>query len=175
MTSTKTSLALSAAIPSLLVLMGLLALTGPGCGSDNGSADAGPQLTTGIYTASDARNVVDNCNVSPTGLAGSQYLVVVDGGFMQFYGTTTPDPVGVPPQPAQGQGTLSEGQAVLNRDNDTTSASCDYHLKVVNRITVTGNNAFTSAYERTEANHSGNCPANHPDGCTTTFNWDLTQ
>jgi hypothetical protein len=175
MTSTKTSLALSAAIPALLVLMGLLVPTGLGCGSDNGNADAGPQLTTGIYTASDARNVVDNCHQNPNPLAGTQYLVVVDAGFVQFYGTTTATPVGVPPQPAQGQGTLSGGQATLNHDNDTTNGSCDYHLKVVNRITVTGNNAFTSAYERTETNHSGICPSDRPDGCTTTFNWDLTQ
>ena len=85
----KASLALVASIGSLLVL------TAQGCGSDNGgSADAGPQLATGIYTASDARNVVDNCHTNPTGLAGSQYLVVVDAGFVQFYGTTTAAPVG---------------------------------------------------------------------------------
>ena len=167
----KASLALSAGIGSLLVLIA------QGCGSDNGgSADAGPQLATGIYTASDARNVVDNCHTSPTGLAGSQYLLVVDAGFVQFYGTTTADPVGTPPQPAQGVGTLSEGQAVLNRENDTTIAgtSCAFHLKIVNRIRVTGNNAFTSAYERTETSHMGNCPLDHPDDCTTTFSWDLS-
>ena len=175
MRSIKSSLAVVASVASLPLL-----LLGQACGSDNGgNADAGPQLTTGIYTASDARSVVDNCHTSPTGLAGTQYLVVVDGGsgFVQFYGTTTPDPVGVPPQPAQGQGTLSEGQAVLNRENDTTIAgtSCAFHLKVVNRIMVTRDNAFTSAYERTETNHMGNCPPDHPDNCTTTFNWDLAQ
>jgi hypothetical protein len=175
MRSIKASLTLAAGVGSLL-----LALLGQGCGSDNGGgADAGPQLTTGIYTASDARNVVDNCHTNPTGLAGTQYLVVVDAGtgFVQFYGTTTADPVGTPPQPAQGQGTLSEGQAVLNRENDTTIAgtSCVFHLKVVNTIMVTRNNAFTSAYERTETNHIGNCPTDHPDNCTTTFNWDLAQ
>lgn len=71
---------------------------------------AGPQLTTGLYTASDARNVVDNCHTAPTGLGGSQYLVVVDAGFVQFYETTTATPAGIPPQPAQGQGTLSGGR-----------------------------------------------------------------
>jgi hypothetical protein len=172
MKPTKTSLALVSAISSLLVLVGI------GCGSSNeGNADAGPQLATGIYTASDARNVVDNCHTNPNPLAGSQYLVVVDAGFVQFYGTTTATPVGTPPQPAQGQGTLSEGQATLNRDNDTTisGTTCAFHLKVVNRIMVTRDNAFTSAYERTETNHSGNCPVDHPDGCTTTFDWDLAQ
>jgi hypothetical protein len=168
MNSIKTSLALGAA----LLLMGL------GCGSDNGgNADAGPQLTTGIYTASDARNVVDNCHQAPNPLVGTQYLVVVDAGFVQFYGTTTASPVGVPPQPAQGEGTLFQGQATLNRDNDTTIAgtTCAFHLKVVNSISVTRDNAFTSAYERTETNHTGNCPPDHPDDCTTTFNWDLAQ
>jgi hypothetical protein len=158
--------------------IGFLVVLGQGCGSDNGgSADAGPQLATGIYTASDARNVVDNCHTAPTGLGGSQYLVVVDAGFVQFYGTTTADPVGVPPQPAQGQGTLSEGQATLNRENDTTisGTTCAFHLKIVNRITVTRTNAFTSNYERTETNHQGNCPTDHPDNCTTTFDWDLAQ
>ena len=172
MRSLKASLALVASIGSLFVLIA------HGCGSGSGgSADAGPQLTTGIYTASDARNVVDNCHTNPTGLAGSQYLVVVDAGYVQFYGTTTADPVGIPPQPAQGQGTLSEGQAVLNRENDTTIAgtTCAFHLHVVNMITVTRDNAFTSSYERTETNHMGNCPADHPDNCTTTFDWDLAQ
>jgi len=172
MRSIKASLALVAGIVSLV------ALVGQGCGSDDGgSADAGPQLATGLYTASDARNIVDNCHTNPTDLAGTQYLLVVDAGFVQFYGTTTPDPVGTPPQPAQGQGTLSEGQAVLNRENDTTisGTTCAFHLKVVNRITVTRDNAFTSAYERTETNHLGNCPSDHPDNCTTTFTWDLAE
>jgi hypothetical protein len=170
MTSTKNSVLLG------MTLLSLGVVVGTGCGSDNGGTpDGGAQLTTGIYTASNARNLLDGCNVNPTGLAGTQYLVVVDGGVVQFYGTTTADPVGTPPQPAQGQGTLSGGQAVLTRDNDTTNASCDYHLRVVNSILVTGNDSFTSAYERTETNHSGTCPANRPDGCVTSFNWDLSR
>jgi hypothetical protein len=172
MKSTKTLLALSAAIASVLAVMGL------GCGSDNGgNADAGPQLTTGIYTASNARNLVDGCNQAPAGLAGTQYLVTVNAGYVQFYGTTTATPVGNPPQPAQGQGTLSNGQATLLRDNDTTipGTTCAFHLKVVNSILVTRNNAFTSAYERTETNHTADCPVDHTDGCVTSFNWDLAQ
>ena len=172
MRSINTTLALTAGLGALV------ALIGQGCGSDNGgSADAGPQLTTGLYTATDARNVVDLCHINPTGLGGSKYLVVVDAGFVQFYGTTTADPVGTPPQPAQGQGTLSEGQATLNRENDTTisGTTCAFHLKIVNAITVTRDNAFTSHYQRTETNHQGNCPADHPDNCTTTFDWDLAQ
>lgn len=173
MRSIKASLALAASIGSLLVL----SAQGCGGGGNGGSADAGPQLTTGIYTASDARSVVDNCHTDPTGLAGTQYLVVVDAGYVQFYGTTTADPVGTPPQPAQGQGTLFEGTATLDRENDTTIAgtTCAFHLQVVNKITVARDNAFTSNYERTETNHMGNCPTDHPDNCTTTFAWDLAQ
>jgi hypothetical protein len=46
-------------------------------------------------------------------------------------------------------------------------------LKVQKSILVTARDQFTSAYERTETNHTGTCPPNRPDGCVTSFNWDL--
>ena len=164
------------------VAVAVAVVTTMGCGSDNGgNSDGGFNLETGIYTASAARNVTDGCSQNPNDpadpLVGKQFLINVDAtsGFIQFFGTTTATPVGTPPQPAQGQGTLSDGQAVLNRENDTTSAGCSYHLKVVNSILLTGNDSFTSAFARTETNHTGTCPSNRPDGCVTSFNWDLSK
>ncbi len=149
-----------------------------GCGDDiGGGPDGGATLTSGLYAASAARNLLDQCNQDPNNasspLQGSQFLVEVDGGTVLFYGSPTGGLVGTPPQPAQGQGSLSGGQAVLTRENDTSSAGCNYHLKVQNSILVTGQDQFTSAYERTETNHTGTCPPNRPDGCVTSFNWDL--
>lgn len=151
---------------------------GLGCGDSGGGGDAGTQLTSGVYVASAARNLLDQCNQDPNNAAsplqGSTFLVDVDGGTVLFYGSPNGGLVGNPPQPAQGQGTLSGGQGVLTRDNDTSSAGCSYHLKVQNSILVTGPDQFTSAYERTETSHTGSsCPPNRPDGCVTSFNWDL--
>ena len=130
-----------------------------------------------MYVASAARNLLDQCNQDPNNaqspLQGSEFLVQLDGGTMLFYGSAAGGLVGTPPQPAQGQGVLSSGAGVLTRDNDTSSAGCNYHLKVQNSILVTGPDQFTSAYERTETNHTGICPPNRPDGCVTSFNWDL--
>lgn len=159
----------------------LLALTAgslTACGDDTGGGgDAGAQLTSGVYVASAARNLLDQCNQDPNNgqspLQGSTFLIAVDGGTVLFYGSATATPVGSPPQPAQGQGTITNGQGVLTRENDTSSAGCSYHLKVQNSILVTGPDQFTSAYERTETNHTGTCPPNRPDGCVTSFNWDL--
>jgi hypothetical protein len=159
-------------------LLGLTAGGVIGCGEDVGGAgDGGAQLTSGVYVASAARNLLDQCNQDPNNaqspLEGSTFLLDVDGGTVLFYGAADGGLVGTPPQPAQGQGTVSNGQGVLTRENDTTSASCSYHLKVQNSILVTGPDQFTSAYERTETNHTGTCPPNRPDGCVTSFNWDL--
>jgi hypothetical protein len=127
--------------------------------------------------ASAARNLLDQCNQDPNNaqspLQGSTFLIDVDGGTVLFYGSEQGGLVGTPPQPAQGQGPVTGGQGVLTRDNDTSSAGCSYHLKVQNSILVTGPDQFTSAYERTETQHTGTCPPNRPDGCVTSFNWDL--
>ena len=161
-----------------IALMGLGLAGGIGCGEDTGGAgDAGSQLTSGVYVASAARNLLDQCNQDPNNaqspLQGSTFLIEVDGGTVLFYGSEAGGLVGTPPQPAQGQGTVTGGQGVLIRDNDTSSAGCSYHLKVQNSILVTGPDQFTSAYERTETQHTGTCPPNRPDGCVTSFNWDL--
>src|SRR5678815_340521 len=95
----------------------LLALTAGGlvgCGDDTGGGDAGAQLTSGVYVASAARNLLDQCNQDPNNaqspLQGSTFLIDVDGGTVLFYGSETATPVGYPPQPAQGQGTITNGQ-----------------------------------------------------------------
>jgi len=154
-----------------------LSAGGLGCGGDTGGSDAGPQLTSGVYVASAARNLLDQCNQDPNNasspLQGSIFRIEVDGGTVLFYGSADAGLVGNPPQPAQGQGTVAGGQGVLARENDTSSAGCNYHLKVYNSILVTGPDQFTSAYERTETAHTGSCPSNRPDGCMTSFNWDL--
>lgn len=162
------------------VVLGLALALGAlvGCGGESGgSADGGATLTSGVYVASAARNLLDQCNQDPNNAAsplqGSEFLLEVDGGTVLFYGSASGGLVGTPPQPAQGQGTISGGAGVLTRDNDTSSAGCSYHLKVQNSILVTGPDQFTSAYERTETNHTGTCPPNRPDGCVTSFNWDL--
>jgi len=164
---------------TIAMAVGILGLAGGvGCGDDTGGAgDAGAQLSSGVYVASAARNLLDQCNQDPNNaqspLQGSTFLIDVDGGTVLFYGSDTAQLVGTPPQPAQGQGTITGGQGVLTRENDTSSAGCSYHLKVQNSILVTGPDQFTSAYERTETQHTGTCPPNRPDGCVTSFNWDL--
>src|SRR5689334_10048397 len=127
------------AIGMAAVVLGLAG--GIGCGDDTGGmGDAGSQLTSGVYVASAARNLLDQCNQDPNNaqspLQGSTFLIDVDGGTVLFYGSETGGLVGTPPQPAQGQGTLTGGQGVLTRENDTSSAGCNYHLKVQNSILV---------------------------------------
>ena len=64
-------------------LLGLIAGGGIGCGEDVGGAgDAGAQLTSGVYAASAARNLLDQCNQDPNNaqspLEGSTFLLDVD-------------------------------------------------------------------------------------------------
>jgi len=100
------------------VVLGLAG--GIGCGDDTGGmGDAGSQLTSGVYVASAARNLLDQCNQDPNNaqspLQGSTFLIDVDGGTVLFYGSEAGGLVGTPPQPAQGQGTVTRRGSSVSR------------------------------------------------------------
>ena len=165
--------------------VGAMLIVSPACGGAGTDTDGGTGfvLTTGIYKPTGAAtSVVDGCSLNPNGAAdpvsAKTYKINVTGTTVDWYGNPDGLGRGTPSQPSNGTGTLSGQAAVLTRDNDVPASAageCAYHLKVTNTLTVTGDNAFSSAYYTTETNHTGNCATGHTDGCVTTWNWSLAK
>lgn len=148
------------------------------CNTTTGQCAAGYKLETGLYVASAATSLNDGCQIDPNNasdpLAGDEFLVTNTSGAVSL-GASDGGLTGTPPQPSQGQGTLSGNTATLIRDNKVTSGTCTFRREVTNAITLTADNKFSSKFTRRDSEHATDGGCVSVTACTSTWDWSLTK
>lgn len=163
-----------------VVALSIAAFGGTGCPGGDGDNDAGVAFTThtidnGDYTLSAATNINDGCNVDPNGaspIQGTKQAITYDAATGKL---SIGANAGTPPAPSNGEGFLSDNKGTLLRENTVDAGGgCTFTRHVENAVTVTGDNALSSNYTRTDTNHTAACVDQTTD-CTTTWSYTLTK